>query len=69
MTLQEYYDALKAHDWDYERCDVHSVYMKGAHEAHELRLAATLSARHASLWRRFNAWKDKKQKQMPARPV
>jgi|TARA_B110001454_G_scaffold68448_1_gene66833 hypothetical protein len=32
MTLQEFYDLLKAHDWSYEYSDDHRYWNKGRNE-------------------------------------
>lgn len=68
MTLQEYYDALKAHDWQYQYSDDGSVYRRGEAEERRLRVARDTSSRHLSLWTRFNAWAQGTQKKIPARP-
>lgn len=55
MSLREYWRALRAHDWDYERSDDHGAYTRGSEEHHRLREEAKADFAHGQMWSAFNS--------------
>ena len=68
MTLTEFYDACKSHDWFYVYSDDGLVVRRGDERQKILREAASLSADHKELWLAFLAARDGKGP-IPARSM
>ncbi len=52
--LRIYWDQLKAHDWQYEYSDDHSVWTRGSEKDRKLRHTAGMSKQHEALWNGFH---------------
>ena len=65
-NLAEYWDALRAHDWNYDFSDDPGVWRAGAAEGEWLLGVANLSPEHKALYLAFKnapSWRD-----YPVRP-
>jgi hypothetical protein len=57
MTLKEYYNELRRHDWYYEYSDDHGVWRRGCDNHNKLRSMSDESQDHKKMWIQFNNWK------------
>ncbi len=58
MTLTEYYDALRAHDWFYAYSDDGRAYRRGRAEATHLAQVAKQSPAHTQMYGEFSTWRQ-----------
>jgi hypothetical protein len=59
MTLKEYYELLKKHDWFYQMSDDHYYFKLGMSERSKLRALAEQSDKHYSLYKKFAVYAEK----------
>ena len=59
MTLTEFYDLLKRHDWSYNYSDDHRVWQKGQDESNMIRHILDGNSRdekYRNLYERYREW-------------
>ena len=59
MTLQEFYDLLKRHDWTYNYSDDHRVWQKGLDESKMIQhilMGNSKDLRFRKLYDEYQAW-------------
>lgn len=68
MTLQEFHDALKRHDWWYEMSDDNSKFEAGAKQQRRLDRAKNESSAHRSLYYAMIKFYKHNEGERPERP-
>jgi len=56
ITLEEYWDQLNSHDWQYEFTDDHSVWLAGNVSREKLLSNRHKSIEHTKLYDKFHLW-------------
>ena len=68
MSLKEFYQLLKRHDWWYEMSDDHGVWRRGQDSLVHIRSIADTSLRHRALYEAY-AHYMMRDGEMPEEPV